>query len=228
MPTASDRFRPFTPTSTNTGSIMEVLPQYQRDPSALVAALHPFVDRTSSCRLRAVAKITRSIGPLTIIAHRAIAGRDHFLQPGARRFARHGRGPSPTTCKRELHMPATITASFQGSAQVFQSSLKGLGILLLMSILVIYIILGILYESFIHPITILSGLAFGGLRRAAHADAFRNRPEHLRVRRLDHAGRHREEERDHDDRLRARCRAPGQDSAPKPFIKAACCVSARS
>lgn len=59
-------------------------------------------------------------------------------------------------------MPATITASFQGSAQVFQSSVKGLGVLLIMSILVIYIILGILYESFIHPITILSGLPSAG------------------------------------------------------------------
>jgi HAE1 family hydrophobic/amphiphilic exporter-1 len=62
----------------------------------------------------------------------------------------------------ELHLPATITASFQGSAQVFQSSVKGLGVLLLMSILIIYIILGILYESFIHPITILSGLPSAG------------------------------------------------------------------
>jgi len=56
-----------------------------------------------------------------------------------------------------------LTASFQGSAQVFQSSIKGMGVLLIMSILVIYIILGILYESFIHPITILSGLPSAGL-----------------------------------------------------------------
>ena len=63
----------------------------------------------------------------------------------------------------DLHIPATLTANFQGAAQVFQSSVKGLGILLLMSILVIYIILGILYESFIHPITILSGLPSAGL-----------------------------------------------------------------
>src|SRR5207245_8544353 len=61
-----------------------------------------------------------------------------------------------------LHLPATISASFQGSAQVFQASLQGLGVLLIMSILIIYIILGILYESFIHPITILSGLPSAG------------------------------------------------------------------
>jgi len=62
----------------------------------------------------------------------------------------------------DLHIPASLSANFQGSAQVFQSSIKGLGILLLMSILVIYIILGVLYESFIHPLTILSGLPSAG------------------------------------------------------------------
>jgi HAE1 family hydrophobic/amphiphilic exporter-1 len=62
----------------------------------------------------------------------------------------------------DVRLPATITANFQGQAQVFQSSFKGMGILLLMSILVIYMILGILYESFIHPITILSGLPSAG------------------------------------------------------------------
>jgi HAE1 family hydrophobic/amphiphilic exporter-1 len=60
-------------------------------------------------------------------------------------------------------LPATITTSFQGTAQAFQASLKGLGILLLMAILVIYIVLGILYESFVHPLTILSGLPSAGL-----------------------------------------------------------------
>src|SRR5262249_13476840 len=62
----------------------------------------------------------------------------------------------------QLHMPATITPSFQGSAQGFQSSLKGMFVVGIMSILLIYIILGILYESFIHPITILSGLPSAG------------------------------------------------------------------
>jgi HAE1 family hydrophobic/amphiphilic exporter-1 len=60
-------------------------------------------------------------------------------------------------------LPSTVTTSFQGTAQAFQSSLKGLGLLLIMSILVIYLILGILYESFIQPITILfSGLPLAG------------------------------------------------------------------
>ena len=59
-------------------------------------------------------------------------------------------------------IPATISTGFQGTAQAFQSSLKGLGLLLIMAVLVIYLVLGILYESFIHPITILSGLPSAG------------------------------------------------------------------
>jgi HAE1 family hydrophobic/amphiphilic exporter-1 len=60
-------------------------------------------------------------------------------------------------------LPATITTNFQGAAQAFQASMQGLWLLLIMSILVIYLILGILYESFIHPLTILSGLPSAGI-----------------------------------------------------------------
>jgi HAE1 family hydrophobic/amphiphilic exporter-1 len=60
-------------------------------------------------------------------------------------------------------LPATISATFQGTAQQFESSLTGLGILLLATVLVIYLVLGILYESFIHPLTILSGLPSAAL-----------------------------------------------------------------
>ncbi len=59
-------------------------------------------------------------------------------------------------------MPAAITTGFQGTAQVYQASTKGLALLLIMAILVIYIVLGILYESYIHPLTILSGLPSAG------------------------------------------------------------------
>ena len=60
-------------------------------------------------------------------------------------------------------LPASINATFQGTAQAFQSSMQGLGLLLLLAILVIYMVLGILYESFIHPFTILSALPLAGL-----------------------------------------------------------------
>jgi HAE1 family hydrophobic/amphiphilic exporter-1 len=59
-------------------------------------------------------------------------------------------------------LPQDISTSFQGTAQAFESSLSGLGVLLIMAIAVIYLVLGILYESFIHPLTILSGLPSAG------------------------------------------------------------------
>jgi HAE1 family hydrophobic/amphiphilic exporter-1 len=59
-------------------------------------------------------------------------------------------------------LPAGITTGFQGTAQAFQDSMQGLGLLLVMALLVIYMVLGILYESFIHPVTILSALPFAG------------------------------------------------------------------
>jgi HAE1 family hydrophobic/amphiphilic exporter-1 len=141
--------------------IMELMPEYQRDPAAL-ADLYIRSSRGQLVPLREVAKITRGVGPLTV---------NHFgqlpsvtisfnLAPGV------ALGTAVDAVRKtlsEMPLPATLTANFQGSAQVFQSSVKGMGILLLMSIIVIYIILGILYESFIHPITILSGLPSAGL-----------------------------------------------------------------
>jgi HAE1 family hydrophobic/amphiphilic exporter-1 len=141
--------------------IMELMPQYQRDPAAL-SELYVRSSKGQLVPLRQVAKITRGVGPVTV---------NHFgqlpsvtisfnLAPGV------PLGTAVDAVNKtlaELHLPATLTANFQGSAQVFQSSIKGMGILLLMSIIVIYIILGILYESFIHPITILSGLPSAGL-----------------------------------------------------------------
>ncbi|MEN3373774.1 efflux RND transporter permease subunit [Dechloromonas sp. ZS-1] len=63
----------------------------------------------------------------------------------------------------EVNVPASLATSLQGTAQAFQSSLQGLGVLLLVAVLVVYLVLGILYESFIHPLTILSGLPSAGL-----------------------------------------------------------------
>ena len=81
-------------------------------------------------------------------------------------------------------LPATIQASFQGTAATFQSSLKNLSVLLTIAVMVVYIVLGMLYESYIHPITILSGLAVRRLRRAPDAHHLQGRPQYLRVRRL--------------------------------------------
>ena len=65
--------------------------------------------------------------------------------------------------ERDIQVPATLTTSFQGTAKVFQESLAGMGMLLALAIIVVYIVLGILYESYIHPITVLSTLPAAGI-----------------------------------------------------------------
>ena len=75
-------------------------------------------------------------------------------------------GVNAVTRLAQVTLPASITTGFSGTAQAFQDSQQGLGVLLMITVFIIYIILGILYESFIHPITILTGLpfaAFGAL-----------------------------------------------------------------
>jgi len=68
-----------------------------------------------------------------------------------------------STALAELHMPSTVTGSFQGTAQVYQASLKNMPLLLLAAVLAIYIVLGMLYESLVHPLTILSTLPSAGV-----------------------------------------------------------------
>ncbi len=140
--------------------IMEVEPQFQRDPSSL-PGLYIRSSTGQLVPIGAVAKITRNIGPMTIshVGQLPSATISFNLAPG---YSLSTTVDAVERIKEEMHLPASITASFQGSAQVYQSSVKGLGVLLIVAILVIYIILGILYESFIHPITILSGLPSAG------------------------------------------------------------------
>jgi HAE1 family hydrophobic/amphiphilic exporter-1 len=140
--------------------VFEVLPEFQRDPDAL-ARLYVKSSTGKLIPLSAVAKLKRGVGPMTIshIGQLPSVTVSFNLAPGV---ALGTAVEKIHELETELHLPATITASFQGSAAVFQSSLNGLGWLLLLSVLVIYIILGILYESFIHPLTILSGLPSAG------------------------------------------------------------------
>jgi HAE1 family hydrophobic/amphiphilic exporter-1 len=140
--------------------VMEVEPQYQLDPAAL-SLLYLRATSGKLVPLSTVAKLTRGLGPMSVshLGQLPAVTISFNLAPGV------SLGTAVEQVQKvesELHLPATISASFQGSAQVFQSSLQGLGVLLIMSILVIYLILGVLYESFIHPITILSGLPSAG------------------------------------------------------------------
>ena len=111
--------------------------------------------------LSTVAKLSTSLGPLLV---------NHLGQlPSATLSFNLGPGVSLSRATEQVQalakqtLPATITTSFQGTAQIFQSSLQNLTLLLLVAVMVIYLVLGILYESFIHPLTILSGLPSAGL-----------------------------------------------------------------
>ncbi|PYQ01751.1 MAG: acriflavine resistance protein B, partial [Acidobacteria bacterium] len=135
--------------------VMEVAPQYQWEPSSLSML---YVRSTSGVLvpLESVASLARSTGPLTVahLGQLPAVTLSFNLRPGT------SLGEAVAAVEREsrANLPPTITTSFQGTAQAFESSFRGLGWLLLMAIVVIYIVLGILYESFIHPLTILSGL----------------------------------------------------------------------
>jgi len=146
--------------------VFEVEPQYQLEPSALARLyLTSSVTATNGMPrlvpLSAVAKLTRNLGPATIshVGQLPAVTLSFNLPPGVSLSTAVGQLEK---IESDLHLPATIAGSFQGSAAVYQSSQRGLIALLIMAVLVIYIILGILYESFIHPLTILSGLPSAG------------------------------------------------------------------
>ncbi len=139
--------------------IMELEPQYQRDPAAL-GLLYVRSDSGTLVPLSALARLTAGVGPLAVTHSGQLPSVtiSFDLQPGT------SLSQGVAAVDRAAHelLPPNINTSFQGTAQAFQSSLQGLGLLLVMAILVIYLVLGILYESFIHPLTILSALPFAG------------------------------------------------------------------
>jgi HAE1 family hydrophobic/amphiphilic exporter-1 len=144
--------------------IMEVEPRYQRNPDAL-SKLYVRSQQGSLVPLDALVRTRRTVGPLSV-AHfgQLPAVNINFnLRPG---YSLGQAAEQVTGAIHELRMPASITANFQGAVKEFQRSFRNLSVLLIVAVLVIYIVLGILYESFIHPITILSGLpsaVFGAL-----------------------------------------------------------------
>jgi len=141
--------------------ILEVDPRYQQDPTALVR----LNVRASSGRLvplDAVTTLTPGLGPLVVthLGQLPSVTISFNTKPGV---SLSDAVKQVEAVQRELRVPATLNATFQGTAQAFQDSLRGQGMLLLVTVLVIYLILGILYESFIHPLTILSGLPSAGV-----------------------------------------------------------------
>ena len=140
--------------------VMELEPRYQTDPSVL-SMLYVRSNTGALVPLNAVATLKNTIGPLAVnhLGQLPAVTISFDLRPGvslSQAIAQIRRTAS------DMQMPATMIGTFQGAAQAFESSLRGMGILLVLAIFVIYLVLGILYESFIHPVTILSGLPTAG------------------------------------------------------------------
>jgi HAE1 family hydrophobic/amphiphilic exporter-1 len=141
--------------------ILELAPRYQTDPSVL-PMLYIRSSTGALVPLSAVARLKSAVGPLQVthLGQLTSVTFSFDLQAGvalSQAIAEVQAG------MREMQVPATLSGTFSGTAQAYQASLQGMGLLLLLSIVVIYLVLGILYESFIHPLTILSGLPTAGL-----------------------------------------------------------------
>ena len=136
--------------------ILEVLREDQRDPESL-GSLYVRSRTGRLVPLSAVTRLTQTVAPLSInhVGQFPAVTFQFDLKPG---ISLDAATALIRRAAEEIGMPATLTFSFQGTAAQFQSSLKGLGLLLVIAVMVIYLVLGVLYESFIHPLTILSGL----------------------------------------------------------------------
>ena len=139
--------------------IMELAPQFQRD----AAALGLLTVRSNSGQqvpISAVAKLSNGLGALTVNhAGQVPAVTMSFdLKPGVGL----SEGVAAVQAAARQTLTSDINTNFAGTAQAFQASQQGLALLLIIAVLVIYLVLGVLYESFIHPLTILSGLPFAG------------------------------------------------------------------
>ena len=141
--------------------ILEVEPRYQTGP-AVLPMLYVRSSSGALVPIDAVAKLSYGVGPLTVSHQGQLPSVtvSFDLKPGVSLSQAFS---SIRQAMRELQVPATLSASFSGTAQAFEASLQGMGVLLVLAIVVIYLVLGILYESFIHPLTILSGLPTAGL-----------------------------------------------------------------
>ncbi len=141
--------------------ILESKPEYQQSPNDL-NKLYVKTANGVVVPISAVTRFVHSVGPLQVNhqGQQPSVTISFNLAPG------HSLGQAVDAIQnleREERLPASITTGFQGTAQVFQDLLRGQGILILAAIFAAYVVLGILYESFIHPITIISGLPSAGI-----------------------------------------------------------------
>jgi HAE1 family hydrophobic/amphiphilic exporter-1 len=141
--------------------ILEAQPQFRVDPSDL-SKLYVKTTSNQTIPLDAVAKLVPSVGPLQI-NHQGQQPAVTISFNLAPNYSLGFAVDEITKIEQSSNLPATIATGFSGTAQVFQDSLRGQGVLILAAVFAAFVILGILYESFIHPITIISGLPSAGI-----------------------------------------------------------------
>ena len=141
--------------------VLELTPENRADPSAL-GSLYIRANTGQLVPLSAVAVTTNSVGPLSV-NHQGQVTAVTISFDVTNGVALGTAVESINRTMQGMQVPTGLTASFQGSAQAFKDSLSGMGLMLFMAIFVIYVVLGILYESYLHPVTILSGLPTAGL-----------------------------------------------------------------
>lgn len=141
--------------------MMELNPMYQNDQGAL-SKLYIRSRNGNLVPLAAIATLTQGTGPVNVTHQGQLPAVtiSFALKPGISLSQAVAEIDALT---EELQIPSTLTTNFQGTAQAFQSSMQGFGWLILIAIMAVYIVLGILYESFVHPFTILSGLPSAGV-----------------------------------------------------------------
>jgi HAE1 family hydrophobic/amphiphilic exporter-1 len=141
--------------------ILEAQPQFRIDPSDL-SKLYMKTANNQTIPLDAVAKLTPTVGALQI-NHQGQQPAVTISFNLAPNYSLGYAVDEITKIEQSSNLPATIATGFSGTAQVFQDSLRGQGVLILAAVFAAFVILGILYESFIHPITIISGLPSAGI-----------------------------------------------------------------
>jgi HAE1 family hydrophobic/amphiphilic exporter-1 len=141
--------------------ILEAQPEFRVDPSDL-SKLYMKTANNQTIPLDAVAKLVPTVGPLQI-NHQAQQPAVTISFNLAPNYSLGYAVDQITAIEQSSNIPATIATGFSGTAQVFQDSLRGQGVLILAAVFAAFVILGILYESFIHPITIISGLPSAGI-----------------------------------------------------------------
>jgi HAE1 family hydrophobic/amphiphilic exporter-1 len=141
--------------------ILESMPEYRASANDL-SRLYLKTTNGTTVPLSAVTRFVPTVGPLQI-NHQGQQPAVTISFNLAPNFSLGQAVDAIQTLERDDRLPATINTGFQGTAQVFQDSLRGQGILILAAIFAAYVVLGILYESFIHPITIISGLPSAGI-----------------------------------------------------------------